>query len=272
MRSADPADPKRVLDLYAEAGVDEAISSEPVNWFAGVEARAARQTTAPAEASRPAPQARPAAAAPRPRAQPVAPDAAAMDARERAARAETLSELEQALQGFDGCPLKATAKNTCFKRGSDRARVMFIGEGPGRDEDIQGLPFVGRAGQLLDKMLGAIGLGEDDVYITNIVYWRPPGNRTPTPEEVGACAPFLERQIALLDPAFLVPIGGPAAHHLLQTSEGITRMRGTWRECEIGGQVRRALPILHPAYLLRTPAAKRHAWRDMLVIEDALKT
>jgi DNA polymerase len=149
---------------------------------------------------------------------------------------------------------------------------MLIGEGPGRDEDLQGLPFVGRAGQLLDKMLGAISLTQDDVYITNIVYWRPPGNRTPTTQEVEACLPFLNRQVELLDPEIIVLIGGPASHNLLGTKQGITKLRGTWRDCEIGGKSRRVMPILHPAYLLRTPAAKRLAWRDMLTLKAALNT
>lgn len=194
-----------------------------------------------------------------------------MDARERAAQAKTLKELEAALEDFDGCSLKATAKNTCFKRGSDEARVMLIGEGPGRDEDQQGLPFVGRAGKLLDKMLESIGLSEDDVYITNIVYWRPPGNRTPTSQEVEACLPFLNRQAELLDPDFVVLIGGPASQNLLGTRDGIMRLRGKWKECELGSKARRTLPILHPAYLLRTPAAKRQAWRDMLTLKAELK-
>lgn len=263
----------QILRLYAEAGVDECIAPAPVDWFAESEARR-NAPKPPPRASRPElaerPSLKPDPAPPvRQRAAPVAPDAAVMDARERAAKAQTLAELEASLRDYTGCPLKATAKNTCFKRGSDEARIMFIGEGPGRDEDIQGMPFVGRAGQLLDKMLAAINLGENDVYITNIVYWRPPGNRTPTPQEVQACAPFLERQIELLDPEFIVLIGGPAAHHILDTTEGITRLRGKWRECEIGGKTRRVLPILHPAYLLRTPAAKRLAWRDMLEIEAA---
>ncbi|GAB4225708.1 MAG: uracil-DNA glycosylase [Methyloligellaceae bacterium] len=277
MSRPDPVKARRLLELYAEAGVDEAIASAPVDWFAQAQARQ-EEAPLPAGAARApggqllkessGPEMRQAQRRPRPAA--VAPDEAVMDARERAAAARTLEELEAALAGFEGCPLKATAKNTCFKRGSNSARIMLIGEGPGRDEDIQGLPFVGRAGQLLDKMLAAINLGEDDVYITNIVYWRPPGNRTPTPQEVQACAPFLERQIELLDPEFLVLIGGPAAQHLLSTTQGITRLRGQWRECQVGGKTWRALPILHPAYLLRTPAAKRHAWRDMLEIEAAL--
>ncbi len=274
MAHPNPPSTEALLKLYAGAGVDETIAAEPVDWFEGVEKRrAARAVPSPQTPDR-APD-RPAPVppdGPRKRAEPVAPDDAVMDARERASNAQTLGELEKALEGFDGCPLKATAKNTCFKRGSDDAKIMLVGEGPGRDEDLQGLPFVGRAGQLLDKMLAAISLGEDDVYITNIVYWRPPGNRTPTPQEVQACAPFLERQVELLDPDFLVLIGGPASHHILETSEGITRLRGKWRECRIGGKTRKAMPILHPAYLLRTPAAKRHAWRDMLTIEAAHKT
>lgn len=258
-----------LLDWYRAMGVDEAIEGAPTDWFADARARqAARETN-----MRRQPPAAPgkATAAPRPGFSNVAPDEAVMDARERAAKAKTLEELERSLEDFDGCPLKATAKNTCFKRGSDKARIMFIGEGPGRDEDLQGKPFVGRAGKLLDKMLAAIGLCEDDVYITNIVYWRPPGNRTPTSQEVEACLPFLNRQAELLDPDFIVLIGGPASHHLLGTKEGIMRLRGKWKECELGGKTRRALPILHPAYLLRTPAAKRQAWRDMLALKAELK-
>lgn len=266
-------DTRSLLQLYAAVGVDETISSTPVNWFTGARVRKAAPSEHHKQASASKPLLRRDAGAPAEapsRPAPVAPDAANMDARQRAEAAETLQELETALEGFEGCPLKSTAKNTCFKRGSDTARVMLIGEGPGRDEDLKGLPFVGRAGQLLDRMLASIGLGEDDVYITNIVYWRPPGNRTPTPQEVQACAPFLERQVELLDPDFIVLIGGPASHHILGTTQGITRLRGKWHEVEFGGKTRRALPILHPAYLLRTPAAKRMAWRDMLVIEAAL--
>jgi len=194
-----------------------------------------------------------------------------MDARERARSATDLGELEELLAGFDGCPLKATAKSLCFARGSAAARIMFIGEAPGRDEDLQGTPFVGRAGQLLDKMLGAIGLSEEDVYITNIVYWRPPGNRTPTPQEVQACQPFLERQIELIDPKVLVFLGGAAAKQMLATSDGIMRLRGKWREFRAGDAEPRAIATLHPAYLLRNPVAKRLAWRDLLEIQAALE-
>ena len=193
-----------------------------------------------------------------------------MAARAFARQANSLDELAATLARFDGCTLKATAKNLCFYRGQPRARVMLIGEAPGREEDLAGKPFVGRAGQLLDKMLAAIGLGEERVHITNIVYWRPPGNRTPTPQEAEVCRPFLERQVALVAPRLIVLLGGAAAKHVLGASEGIMRLRGQLREVAIAGRSVRAIATLHPAYLLRTPAAKRLAWRDLLLIRAAL--
>ena len=174
------------------------------------------------------------------------------------------------MRGFDGCGLKATAKNLCLYRGAATARIMLIGEAPGRDEDQEGKPFVGPAGQLLDRMLAAIGLSNETVHITNIVYWRPPGNRTPTPQEAIVCRPFLERQIGLVAPDFLVPLGGAAAKHILDVAEGIMRVRGRWKTVEIGGRPLRVMPTLHPAYLLRTPAAKRLAWRDLLALKAEL--
>ncbi len=270
MTMTDTSSAAALLDWYRAMGVDEIIENAPVNWFeAAATAKASEQQPSNKSSRQPAPREQP--ATPRPGFNNIAPDEAVMDARKRASKAKSLEELETALAGFDGCPLKATAKNTCFKRGNDEARIMLIGEGPGRDEDLRGLPFVGRAGQLLDKMLGAISLTEKDVYITNIVYWRPPGNRTPSTQEVEACLPFLNRQVELLDPEIIVLIGGPASHTLLGTNEGITRLRGKWRDTEIGGKTRRVMPILHPAYLLRTPAAKRHAWRDLLSLKAALK-
>jgi DNA polymerase len=194
-----------------------------------------------------------------------------MAARTAAARASTLDELQAMLAGFDGCALKATAKNLCFYRGAPRARLMVIGEAPGRDEDLAGKPFVGRAGQLLDKMLAAIGLGEADVHITNIVYWRPPGNRTPTPQEAQACRPFLARQVELVAPDLVLLLGGAAANHMLGAGEGIMRVRGKWREATLGSRTVRAIATLHPAYLLRTPAAKRLVWRDLLAVKAALR-
>jgi DNA polymerase len=202
-----------------------------------------------------------------PRAFPTTPpDAAQASARNDAAACVTLDALGEALSRFEGCALKATAKNLCFYRGAVQARLMLIGEAPGRDEDLEGRPFVGRAGQLLDKMLAAAGVGENDVHITNIVYWRPPGNRTPTPQEALVCRPFLERQIELVAPDTIVALGGAAAKHLLGVEDGIMRLRGKWREVELGGKRRRLMATLHPAYLLRTPAQKRLAWRDLLEV------
>jgi uracil-DNA glycosylase family 4 len=185
-------------------------------------------------------------------------------------QAATLADLEALVAGFEGCSLKRTAKSLCFARGSAEAKVMMIGEAPGRDEDLQGKPFVGRAGQLLDRMLAAIGFGEAEVYITNTVYWRPPGNRTPTPEEVEACAPFLARQIELLSPKVLVLLGGAAAKTILGTNEGIMRLRGKWLTYACGVGEVPVLATLHPAYLLRNPAAKRYAWRDLLMLKAAI--
>lgn len=260
-----------LLDWHVAMGADEAVSARPTDWFAVRPERLVPETRAP-DAAPPAPEPhRQSPAAPRrPPVTAVAPDEAVTDARGRAGAASSLDDLHAALADFDGCPLKATAKSLCFYRGSPDARVMFIGEAPGRDEDLQGLPFVGRAGQLLDKMLNAIELDEAQVHITNVVYWRPPGNRTPTPQEVQACEPFLERQIALVDPDIMVFLGGAAAKQMLSTTEGIMRLRGKWRTLEAGGKERRAMATLHPAYLLRTPAAKRLAWRDFLAIRAAL--
>jgi DNA polymerase len=178
--------------------------------------------------------------------------------------------LRATLAGFDGCALRATAKNLCFYRGAAQSRLMLIGEAPGRDEDLAGKPFVGKAGQLLDKMLAAIGLGEADAHITNVVYWRPPGNRTPTPQETQVCRPFLDRQVELVAPDLVLLLGGSAAKEILGGTDGIMKLRGRWREITLGARKVRALATLHPAYLLRTPVAKRLAWRDLLMLKAAL--
>jgi len=200
----------------------------------------------------------------------VLPKAASASSRGIGAEVSTLAELEALVASFEGCTLKRTAKSLCFARGSDQARIMLIGEAPGRDEDLQGKPFVGRAGRLLDRMLSSIGLTESEVYITNTVYWRPPGNRTPTPEEVEACAPFLARQIELLSPSVLVLLGGAAAKTILNTSEGIMRLRGKWLSYACAGRDLPTLATLHPAFLLRKPEQKRFAWRDLLMLKAAL--
>jgi uracil-DNA glycosylase len=278
------ADLAALLVWYREMGVDQAVGETSIDWLARG-GNPPGHNFQPLPSSRPAPPARePAASAPSqpparrpapplaaPRQFPAtAPDAAVMTARSAAREAATLDELAARLAAFDGCSLKATAKNLCFYRGAPKARVMLIGEAPGRDEDLEGKPFVGRAGQLLDKMLAAIGLSEGDLHITNIVYWRPPGNRTPTPQEAQVCRPFLERQVELVAPEYVVLLGGAAAKHLLEVAEGIMRIRGKWRDVEIGKSKTRAIATLHPAYLLRTPAAKRLAWRDLLAIRTAL--
>jgi uracil-DNA glycosylase len=184
--------------------------------------------------------------------------------------ATTLVELRAELEAFEGCGLKATAKSLCFYRGADTARVMVIGEAPGRDEDLAGRPFAGQAGQLLDAMLGAIGLGDGDVHISNVVYWRPPGNRTPTAQETGACAPFVMRQIELVAPDYVLILGGVAAKQLLGTPDSILKIRGKWRTLPSGGRAIPTLATLHPAYVLKVPASKRQVWRDLLALKLAV--
>ena len=173
---------------------------------------------------------------------------------------------------FDGCNLKFTAKNLVFADGNPNASIMLVGEAPGRDEDLEGLPFVGRSGQLLDRILAAIGLDRTSVYIANVIPWRPPGNRTPTPQETEICRPFIERQIELADPKLLVTLGGPSAKLLLNTTEGILRVRGAWKtHATASGRQIPTMPTLHPAYLLRNPAHKKLAWRDFLEVRVRLK-
>ncbi len=223
-----------------------------------------RQASPPARATR---SAFVAPEAGRPRAvTPLGASEAETNARRIARAANSLPELEAALKNFDGCGLKATATNLCFFRGVPASDLMIIGEAPGREEDLAGKPFVGQAGQLLDRMLAAIGRSEADVHITNVVYWRPPGNRAPTPQETLACRPFLERQIELVSPKMVVAVGGSAAKEILGVTEGIMRLRGKWREITIGDRKIPAIATLHPAYLLRTPAAKQLAWMDLLQI------
>lgn len=194
----------------------------------------------------------------------------ASDARLEAARARSLPELEALLASFEGCALRFSAKTLAFADGNPDGRVMLVGEAPGADEDRIGKPFMGRAGQLLDRMLAAIGLDRSQVYIANLVPWRPPGNRTPTPQEIAICRPFIERQIALASPEFLVCLGGAASEALLETKGGILRTRGRWSSYRAGDREVRALATLHPAYLLRQPLQKRLAWRDFLALRRAL--
>lgn len=258
MTASDREAVQALLAWHAAMGADEAIGEKPVDCFAGQAAIAPSPLRATVRA-RPV-VARPLAAA------------SSRDGAMAASQASTLAELEALAAAFDGCALKRTAKSLCFARGREDARLMLIGEAPGRDEDLQGKPFVGRAGQMLDRMLEAIGLCEEHVYITNTVYWRPPGNRTPTPEEVEACAPFLARQIELLAPQVLVLLGGAAAKNILGIAEGIMRLRGKWVIYPCAGRDIATLATLHPAFLLRNPEHKRLVWRDLLAIKEALET
>jgi uracil-DNA glycosylase family 4 len=255
-----------LIEWYVECGVDIALDEAPHDRFGEP------------EASDPPAMTRPVAPSPRPAPPPVPPAALAVPpsedtaraAREIARRAQTLDELRDALERFDGCNLRLTASRLVFADGTPGSRLMLIGEAPGREEDLQGLPFVGRSGQLLDRMLAAIGLDRSKVYIANVVPWRPPGNRTPTPQETAVCRPFLQRQIELCDPDVLVCLGGAAAKELMGTAEGILRLRGQWREYDLGTRKIRIMATLHPAYLLRQPLQKRLAWRDFLAIRAAL--
>lgn len=297
----NPFDIAELLAFYASAGVDEALEDAPINRFAEAGPKQAERSPAAAAPARETRhRERPASdpgfdasrAAERPAAStgldasqvPDAPrrptlttatvpdEGQIMLARQLAASASTLDELRQHMAAFDGCNLKFTAKNLVFADGNPNADLMLVGEAPGRDEDLEGLPFVGRSGRLLDRMLAAIGLDRTSAYIANVIPWRPPGNRTPTPHETEICRPFIERQIELVNPKVLVNLGGPSAKTLLNTTEGILRLRGNWRvHTTASGIAIPAMPTLHPAYLLRTPAHKKLAWRDFLEVKAKLR-
>ena len=201
---------------------------------------------------------------------PPAPEAAIMAAREAARSAKDLDELRAILASFEGCSLRATARQLVFADGNSRARVMFVGEAPGREEDLEGVPFVGPSGRFLDLMMAAISLDRSSAYIGNVVPWRPPGNRTPTPQETAICLPFIKRQIELADPDILMCLGAPSAQALLGIKDGIRRSRGRWHVYHTGTREIRAIATFHPAYLLRSPLEKRLAWRDFLAVKKAL--
>ncbi len=261
-----------LLQWYAAMGVDMAVDANPHDRFAECAEAPPAQAL---RAAKPAVEARPAErGAPRPAAQiqeaaTASAERLAQSARESAAAAQNLEELRERLLAFEGCGLKATATQLVFADGNPQAEIMLVGEAPGADEDRQGLPFVGRAGQLLNKMLAAIGLDRTKVYIANVVPWRPPGNRTPTPIEIAACLPFTRRQIELVRPKILVCLGAPSAQTLLGVSEGIMRLRGRWHTYDLAGTKIPALAMLHPAYLLRQPAQKKLAWQDLRELAKA---
>lgn len=267
---------KEVLQFYADAGVDMALDEEPHNRLvapkkaidpAAISVSASGSSTAQLDQTRQSDRPNNSAMAAPTAIETKSHDANVAEAIQCAASATSLDELLTNLLGFEGCGLKRTATNTVFEDGNRGARIMLVGEAPERDEDLQGKPFVGRSGQLLDKILQAVGLDRTTVYIGNILPWRPPGNRTPTNVEMELCKPFIKRQIELANPELLVFLGTSSAKNLLETTDGILKLRGKWRiysKAEIP-----VMPTLPPAHLLRQPAQKRLVWRDFLNLRKA---
>jgi DNA polymerase len=277
------------LQWYIDAGVDEAIDDAPRNYFAAP----ATQASPPPAVGRqggghaghspalysPHPNPPPQGEGNRPAAAPASLPlhhtlaAAIAEARKLADGADTLEALREAVQGFEGCAIKRTATKTVFSDGNPEARIMLVGEAPGAQEDAQGIPFCGPSGWLLDKMMAAIGYDRTRFYITNTVFWRPPGNRQPNTEELTICKPFVERHVALIDPLLLVMVGGTATKAMLATEQGITRLRGkryTYRTPYRDKDYPVAV-IYHPSYLLRQPAQKRATWQDLLAIKAQME-
>jgi DNA polymerase len=286
-------DARELLRWYVEAGVDETIADQPVDRFQPEASPKPADPAMPAmptglaDAGRgPAPlppshatshapsrtSGREALFADRQAASAATADGEVTAAVHLAQAATGVEDLHRALASFDGCALKKTATNLVFIDGNPEARILFVGEGPGAEEDRQGLPFVGPSGKLLDKMLASVGLDRGQVLISNTVFWRPPGNRTPTSQETAVCLPFLERLIELVDPEILVALGGPAAKALLGQASGVGRLRGKWFTYSTPKLARpiAATAMFHPAYLLRAPGQKRDTWRDLLAIKRKL--
>lgn len=267
----DQTNPAAILEWYDAAGVNLAVGEDSVDRFAAsAKAKTARPKSTSGAAT---PTQYPSAqdvALPIP-AQPLDQQENAQGAAQLAAGATNLEELRAVMDSFDGLALKQRARQMVFADGNPEADIMFVGEAPGEEEDRQGKPFVGRSGQLLDLMLAAIGLDRTNIYITNTVPWRPPGNRKPSPAETQTCLPFLHKHIALVNPKILVTLGAPAATNLLGRPVSITKVRGKWETVNIEGKAINLLPTLHPAFLLRQPAQKRPAWQDMLAIKSALR-
>lgn len=262
----DQPDPLSTLAWLVEAGADEALNDAPVDRFsAPPPAAVAAPPPVPPQFQR---------AEPRPAAT-VVPQTSDHIGRatEIAAGCNSLDELRAALEAFDGLALKHSAKHTVFADGTPDHHIMLIGEAPGAEEDRRGKPFVGRAGQLLDKMLAAIALDrKTNAYITNVLNWRPPGNRDPSPEEAATCLPFLRRHIELAAPKIIILLGATAVRHVMGKTEGIMRVRGHWLEYHVNGAMVPVMPTLHPAYLLRQPAHKKLAWHDLQQIAAKVKT
>jgi len=261
-----PSEMLAMLKWYRAAGVDVCVVDDPVNRLART---ASRESATSGGQQGKIVEPVPANTATADGAGSLSGDAS--EARQLAANAKNLGELRLALEEYEGCSLKLRATQMVFGDGNEQARIMLVGEAPGREEDLQGRPFVGRSGQLLDSMLAAIGLDRTGVYIANTVPWRPPGNRTPSPLEVAQCLPFLHRQIELVAPEILITLGAAATQTMFEARLAITKVRGQWRHLKVGQHKMRALACLHPAFLLRQPAQKRHAWLDMLSVSGAMK-
>jgi uracil-DNA glycosylase family 4 len=267
-----------LLTWYLDAGVDETIGEQPVNRYAALQ-----KSQGPVQVQAPVPGVAGQPQAPLQQATFKAPnsqqvsqngqnDSIVENAYALAKAAESIDDLRAALEKFEGCALQKTATNLVFTDGNPKARLMMVGEAPGAEEDRQGAPFVGPSGKLVDQMLASIGLDREQVLICNTVFWRPPGNRSPTTQEIAICLPFLERLIELVDPEILVPVGGPASTTLLAQQKGITKLRGNWfsyASSRMASPIP-ATPLLHPAYLLRSPAQKREVWKDLLAIRQKL--
>jgi len=283
--------PQQILSWHLNAGVDEAVGEEPLDRYAlataAQEDRAAKadallkageaeRAAAPVKAAKP--RSDPAASGPASGPTPVRPAEGAVPeeqvkiAVELAAAAKTVDELRAALEGFDGCPLKKSATNLVFGDGNPNAKIVFVGEAPGADEDRQGVPFVGASGQLLDKMLASIGLDRTSAYIANTVFWRPPGNRSPYPGEVAVCLPFVERLIEIIDPVMVITVGAPATHALLAQHGSVSKLVGRWFTFETANVSHPIAPgaIYHPDILIKTPAYKRQTWQNLLEIRKKL--
>ena len=277
--------PQDILAWYLDAGVDEAMGEEPLDRYA-LAGEAAAKRTAQAEELLKAAETERAEQAPKASARkpgragptPVRPtdggvsDEAVKKAVDLAGQAKSIDELRAALEGFDGCPLKKTAMNMVFGDGGPDAKVMLIGDVPGEDEDRQGVPFVGPGGQLLDKMLASIGLDRRDVFVSNTVFWRPPGKRSANLGEIAVCLPFVERLVEIVDPQLLITLGEAATHSLLAQQGSLSRLRGKWFTYET---LRMSHPIAacglyHPGFLLKSPAMKRQAWLDLMAIKAKL--
>ena len=268
-----PEDARAALRWYLEAGVDEALEDVPQDRFSVLTSDPI-VSTPETTVSTPTPSETGKKSTPAKKPAPLPPEGAeAISSAVHLARAaKTLDDLRASLETFDGCPLKRTATNLVFGEGAADARVLIVGEAPGAEEDRQGKPFVGDSGQLLDKMLTSIGVARTEVFISNTIFWRPPGNRTPTAAETAVCQPFVERLVELIDPQIVVLLGKAAAASMLGKTEAIGRLRGKWMDYSTAGLPRPipALAMYHPSYLLGTPSAKRHAWRDLLLIKDKL--